>query len=397
MYIKRYIACLFAVFFTLLCIGAHLHAQQKPTKGQRKNEVSSVPRTKSQKEQSKSATGARVPKKGNKNKKASKHTGTAKPASDGREGAKQIGKVNNVVAPANASATRRRMRESGMAKTDPSHGSSGKEQQGIGKNKVKPFSSKGTRKAMNEAGVVSVRKHREESLGGEEPVRVAPYSDGKTRKAMRDAGMSKRKYGHQGKPASSMAITTPRPGPERNKGNKEVTHSLVVKTAPLDHRKHTMQQYRQEGKLMTARIPKKPNLTPKENPVEYRVISPSEIEKRQRKIAQYADGYRLPTLPHQRRIDEQRSPLAMGKSGKLYIARPANDRKQYRKIGREIASYQGDLRIKVYPHHPHPSLWRMYRNHKPNSAEIWRMRKLEKKPKYDPRERQIWENNKSAF
>ena len=184
-----------------------------------------------------------------------------------------------------------------------------------------------------------------------------------------------------------------------------------IKVPVIDHRKNDLKRYRNSDKLQTISPPprtNKPNLNdtymvkvkrkhgnqglPKKNPVEWKLDrSAAKGYKNPRPdIARWQGNWKRPRRAYQRFLDLRKARQIQDKAGKLYTVRVPNDRKQYRKLGRKVALWRGDLKIKRMPKHAHPSMRWQFVKHRPSSAEIKRNRKV-KKPKYDPNERKIWE------
>ncbi len=211
-----------------------------------------------------------------------------------------------------------------------------------------------------------------------------PRKVGKTRRDMQ------RKI--PGKAAEIPVIGGRTTGSNINKDKKLHTRSAPPKRA------NTISQYQQEKKLHTRRVPKrgKDLALPKENPVEWKMKPDRKLTKLDKDMKRYRGDTKMPTIPRREQLARQHSRELQNSSGKLSIAKPANDRKQYFRLSRKTSLYTGDLRIKwLHFHHRHPSLWRMGRKERPSSLEVYKNRKMAKKPKYNRQEQEIWEQPRS--
>lgn len=172
----------------------------------------------------------------------------------------------------------------------------------------------------------------------------------------------------------------------------------IRKINPLESRRKGVSAYESEKKLHKSRAKGRKDGVglPKENPIEWTIPQPRYGTGEDAKSRKFQGQIKMPTLPRARQIARNHSKKILDFSGKLNTIRPNNSRKHYFKVSRKMALYQGDLKIKwVHYHHRHPSLWRMGRNERPSSQEVYQNRKMAKKPKYDPRERVIWSKSRS--
>lgn len=201
-----------------------------------------------------------------------------------------------------------------------------------------------------------------------------------------------------------------KPRSEKNKQpiNLEKT---TVKVPVVNYRKTDLHRIRKQDKLKTAVMPARQNKAPLEqtymvkvrrthgdkglpdrNPVEWSLKRSDAKNKNMRpEISKYHGDYKKPTRLYQEFLNWKKSRELMNHFGKLNIAKPANNRKEYRKLGRKISSWQGDIRVMRRHKHEHPSLRFQVMKQKPKGADVRRNNKKLKKAKYDPNEKKIWE------
>ena len=181
----------------------------------------------------------------------------------------------------------------------------------------------------------------------------------------------------------------------RKKAKKEQRGKIPGRTRKVNplSRSKGISKYQSEKKLHTRRVKRRRNALalPNRNPIEWKVPKRLHGTKLDRQIRNYQGNIKQPTLRRSKQLAKQHSREIMNFSGKLSIAKPNNSRKHYFKISRKTALFQGNMKIKwLHFHHRHPSLWRMGRNERPSSREVYINRKMAKKPKYNPKEREIW-------
>jgi hypothetical protein len=199
---------------------------------------------------------------------------------------------------------------------------------------------------------------------------------------------------HGGSHAMSPSV----PGPARG-GAHAGSHAITPKVPAPDYRKRRDRHFQDHRRLAQVPVGRAHDeALPKRPPIAYRQQTEQDLRRRQGEVARYSGGLRRPTSPHGGRIERQHSRMLLNYSGKLSIAKPANDRKSYYKLSRPTSTYLGDLRVRwLHYHHPHPSLWRMGRQRdRASSAEVWRNRRMPKRSKYDPGERKIWDQPRST-
>ena len=202
-----------------------------------------------------------------------------------------------------------------------------------------------------------------------------------------------------------------RPRSEKNKQPIDLTKT-TVKVPVVNYRKTDLHRIRHQEKLKIALVPPKKNKAPLEktymvklprthkkpgmpnrNPVEWSLKrSLSKDHKNPRpEISKYHGDFKRPTRLYQEFLNWKKSRELRNDFGKLNIVRPANNRKEYRKLSRKVSSWQGDIKVLRRYKHEHPSLRFQVYNRKPKGADVRRNNKKSKKAKYDPNERKIWE------
>ncbi|MGB0525791.1 MAG: hypothetical protein ACPGJS_22620 [Flammeovirgaceae bacterium] len=202
-----------------------------------------------------------------------------------------------------------------------------------------------------------------------------------------------------------------KPRSEKNRQPIDLTKTKV-KVPVVNYHKTDLHRIRHQEKLKIARVPARKNQAPTDktymvkvkrthdngglpnrNPVEWslkRYESKSHKNPRP-EISKYHGDFKRPTKMYAEVLAWKKSRVLLNHFGKLNIARPANGRKEYRKLGRKIASWQGDIKVLRRYKHQHPSLRFQEYPQKGKGADVRRNNKKLKKAKYDPNERKIWE------
>lgn len=373
-----YLTFLFLLIFSLAAPSPAAYAQRKETKGQKKNAVSTTPSDK----KTKSNGGKKVVKGARGSKSAKKSQGSPVKGADGEKNINKKGETNvknNVKTADRASKRAKKTQRSPIGDKD-----------AVKSQKNDYLNNKNTVKTADRASK-RAKKTQGSPIGDKDAIKSQnnDYLENKNTvlEGKRDAQKAKV---HQKNPIEWKLPVVRKKSPEST--------SITPKVPVIDHRKKNLEMKRKEGKLMTSRMPKREEGLPKKNPIEYRVPSSREKEKRTREIAKYTGGMKMPYRTHEGRMARKKSRMILNYSGKLNIAKPANDRKSYYKLSRKTSTYTGDLKVTwLHYHHRHPSLWRMGRKRdKASSAEVWRNRKMPKRSKYDPGERKIWQNPNSS-